>query len=267
MKGHKALWLVAAALALLPARTAHAGFQYQSTIVAENAASNTTDFKLTKPGTGKVVIKPSTKAGGGGSTIQLVLKGVDCVNEGNDASKTGKCGNSGSGGVTDHVMELGVRALGTEFPGSIEALPDSASVAGIKFKYVKGTALFQATGKNVISGAVFGAGTTVIFNQPLGIGLIRLRTPGSVPTDCDSAPSGPGCSDGIVYAFTGIQMGSDSSLHCSGDTSCSITQTCQSGSCATQTCSSGGDCRSGHCGTGSNAGNCCDPALTPATCP
>jgi hypothetical protein len=267
MKRHNALWVLAAALPLLALRPAYAGFQYQSTIVAENAASNTTDFKLTKPGTGKIKIKPSTKAGQGGTTIQMVLKGVDCVGEGNDASKPGKCGNSGTGGVLDHVLELGVRALGQEFPGTIDNIPDSPSVVGIKFKYLKGTALFEATGKNVVPGSVFGPGTTSIFNQPLGIGLIRLRTPGSVPSDCDSAPSGPGCTDGIVYGFTGIQAGSDSSLSCSADGQCSNTQVCSSGACVTQTCSSAGDCRSGHCGTGSNAGNCCDPTLTPATCP
>jgi len=260
MKVYRPLWVAVAALVLLPVRTAQAGYQYQSTIVAETTQNgNTTDFKLTKPGSSKVVIKPSSKSGDGGTVIQMVLTGVDCPAEGNDGAKTGKCGNAGSP-VMDHVLELGVRALGIEFPGG----GVSPSAVGILFKIAKGTAVFEATGKNILPGKVFGPSTTSVFNSPLGIGLLRLHTPGSVTSDCATAPPGPGCTDGVVYAYTGIVVGSDSSLSCSGDTSCSVTQTCQSGACVTQSCSSAAQCRSGHC---DNTGKCCDPNLTPATCP
>jgi len=272
MKVRKPLLVaVAAAAALsLPVRAAHAGYQYKSSIVVENAADgNTTDFNFKQPYTGAnfVQLVPSTKAGSGGVVFTLTMKNVNCPAEGNDGGTAGKCGVKTSGGVKGHIMELGVRAIGAELPGG----PGNVAAAGIPFDIIKGTAVFELGGKSTLPGNVFGALTTGIFNKPLGVGLIRLHTPGSVPTDCASAPAGPGCADGTIWAMTGILYGSDSQLFCTGSGPCpgTETETCVGGVCTQQSCQSVSDCTAAngdpviHC----DNGMCCNSSQTPSTCP
>jgi len=189
----------AAAVAGLPKGPVQAGDQYQSTIVAEEAATNTSDFGIAKPGS-KFVIKPSTKAGDSGVTMQMVLANVNCPNAGNDGGKVNSCGSKGAapGAPTrNHVVEIGARALGLEIP----------SAAGITYRLEKGKGLFEATGKNTVSGGqAFGALANGIQGHPLGVGLIRLHAPGTNPADCTTVPlaDGNGCTDGPVYGFAGI---------------------------------------------------------------
>jgi hypothetical protein len=112
--------------------------------------------------------------------------------------------------------------------------------------------------------AILTFAVTIIFNQPLGIGIIKLRTPGTNPADCDTAPPGPGCLDGLPYALAGITVGSDPDLVCVTDTDCAVTATCESGICTLEPCTIDADCNegggvgSGECGTN---GTCCDPGI------
>ncbi|MFQ5667981.1 MAG: hypothetical protein ACE5I7_16320 [Candidatus Binatia bacterium] len=244
---------------------AQAKTKYQASVIEESP--NNTDFKLLKPG--KIQIKPSTKSGDGGIVFKLLLTKVDCPNAGagNDKGKAGKCGVKGAppDGITDnHVLDIGVRALGTELPGP----GVQASAAGILFRYEKGKALFQATGKNKIGGAAFGALSSAVFNQPLGIGLLKLHTAGSNPADCAVPPllPGNGCTDGDVYAFAGVMVGNDAGTTCASSAECAKTAICQAGVCVTETCTVDSDCDqdgggaggTGQCGSG---GTCCDPNI------
>lgn len=248
---------------------AHARDKYQSTIVEES--NNTTPFKLLKPG--KIKIFPSTKPGDGGIVFQLLLKKVDCPTIGNDKNKEGKCGVKGAppeSPVNDHIVEIGVRALGNDVPAP--GNPLLVAAAGIPFRLEKGKAVFQATGKNKIGGAAFGALSGLIFDQPLGIGLIKLRTAGSNPADCGTAPllEGNGCNDGDVYAVAGITVGNDPGLTCGTSAECGATAICTGGHCQAEECVVDSDCDEGGAigGTGQcgSNGTCCDPTID-VSCP
>ena len=227
------------------------GTKYQSNIV-DLLGSNTTAFKLLKPG--KLGFKSTIAVGGGGMTTQLVLSNVDCPPN-NDAGVAGKCGPKLTP-IPDHVLELGISFNGADLDG----------VVGIKYSLKQGKAAFQASGKNAIGGASFGALVTIIFNQPLGIGIARLRTPGSDPGDCASVPllPGNGCTDGDAYAIAGVTVGSDPGTTCTGDGDCGLTATCEAGLCTAEPCTVDADCDegggvgSGECGDG---GTCCDPNI------
>jgi hypothetical protein len=249
---------VAAAFSL--SGTAQAKDKYGATIV-ENIA-NPTNFHFAQSGS-KVQIKPSDKAGDGGVVTQLNLKFVDCPapGPGNDGGAAGKCGVKDTP-VTDHVLDLSVNFGGADFD----------SIIGIKYSIEKGKGAFQATGKNKITGTAFGAFVTVVFNQPLGIGLIKLREAGTDPTDCDTIPllPGNGCTDGGMYGLAGIVVGSDSGVTCATSQDCPLTAICTASVCANEPCTLDADCDqngTGNGGTGQcgSNGNCCDPAFDP-TC-
>jgi hypothetical protein len=146
-----------------------------------------------------------------------------------------------------------------------------------------------------MNGAAFGALVTVIFNQPLGIGWVDLREPGSVPSDCDTVPlpertckgggdagdgctanaqcdsnvcTANGCGDGAPYGIAGIVAGADAGISCASATDCADTQLCSSGSCVQEPCTLDTDCdQNGAGGTGEcgSDGFCCDPNIDP-TC-
>lgn len=249
---------VAAAFSLCG--TAQAKDKYSATIV-ENSA-NGTNFHFAQGGS-KVQIKPSVKAGDGGIVAQLNLKFVDCPapGPGNDGGAPGKCGVKGTP-VPNHVMDLSVHVLGNDFN----------SIVGIKYSVEKGKGAFQATGKNKINGTAFGAFVTLVFNQSLGIGLIKLREAGTDPTDCDTVPLvvGNGCTDGGIYGVAGVVFGSDAGVTCATSQDCPLNAVCTASVCAAETCTLDADCDqngTGNGGTGQcgSNGNCCDPAVDP-TC-
>jgi hypothetical protein len=249
--------IVASAVAVaLPGGTVQAADKYAATIV--ESFVNPTTFGFAASGS-KVQIKPSTKAGDGGIIAQLNLKFVDCPPN-NDGGAPGKCGVKDSP-IVDHVLNLSVNSLGVDFP----------SIAGIKYSIEKGKGAFQATGKNKINGTAFGAFVSLVFNTPLGIGLIKLHEAGSVPADCDTVPlaMGNGCVDGGVYGIAGIVVGSDSGVTFAGNGDCGLTGICVGMVCAPEPCTLDADCNdgggvggSGQCGSN---GNCCDPNVDP-TC-
>lgn len=260
---------------------AAAGDKFQSTVV--NTSPNSTPFVLGKHG--KIAILPSTVAGNGGIVTQLVLTNVDCPPN-NDGGVTDKCGVKGSP-QTNHVFALSASTFGI----------DINDVVGIRYKIELGKAAFQATGKNKIGGAVFGPLVSAIFNQPLGVGYIKLHAPGSVPTDCDAVPlptktckggtnagagctangdcnsnvcTANGCTDGAVYAETGVVAGSDPGVSCTTAADCALTQICTSGTCTNEPCTTDANCDqngTGNGGTGQCGSNntCCDPNNDP-TC-
>jgi hypothetical protein len=265
---------------LVLASQAGAGDKYQSTVVNSTPSPN---FDLSK--SGKVSLLPSLTPGNGGIVTQLVLSNVDCPPN-NDQGIVNKCGVKGSP-QTNHVMAVSTTFLGQNL----------IDVVGVRYKLELGKAAFQATGKNKIGGAAFGALVTGIFNQPLGVGFIQLREPGSVPSDCDNVPLPPntckggtnagaacttngqcnsnvcspdGCTDGAMYAFAGIVAGSDSGVSCATASDCALTQICSTGACAAEPCSSDAMCDqngNGDGGTGqcASSGTCCDPNIDP-TC-
>jgi hypothetical protein len=272
---------VAAAATLVLGGPARAGDSYQSTVI--NVSPNSTIYTLTKHG--KIKILPSTAAGSGGIVTQLVLSNVDCPPN-NDLNVAGKCGVKGTPQL-NHVFALSASTFGADF----------TDVVGVKYKLEQGKAAFQATGKNKIGGNVFGALVSAIFNQPLGVGFIKLHQAGTVPSDCDSVPlpaktckggtnagagcttnagcnsnvcTANGCTDGAVYAEAGIVAGSDAGITCTTAADCSKTQICTSGHCANEGCTVDGDCDqngggaggTGQCGSN---GQCCDPNIDP-TC-
>jgi hypothetical protein len=246
--------LAVLATGLLLASSAYAGgTKYQSNLVDLPGDQG---FALLKPG--KLGFKSTIAVGGGGLTTQLILSNVDCPPN-NDAGVIGKCGPKDTP-ITDHVLELGISFNGTDLDG----------VVGIKYFLKQGKAAFQATGKNAIGGGVFGPLVTVIFNQPLGIGIARLRTPGSNPAACNTTPLAPGngCTDGDAYAIAGVTVGSDTGTTCTASSQCGITATCVSGACTPEPCATDAQCDQGggvgshQCGSG---GTCCDPNVDP-TC-
>lgn len=239
MKVRRTFWavLVVGTAVSMPLRQAHAGAGYTCTFTNDTGGSPAPTTTLTKPdGADKITIAPSKKKGDGGSTVQLVTKDINCG---------GNCNNN--------VIDLGVRALGNDIP----------STAGILFNVSGGKAAFPSNGKNKVAlGTLFGAIGQLVFNQSLGIGLVKLRQPGSNTGDCSTVPLAPGngCTDGPVYAVCGFKVPVDPSAVCTSDQDCKlITSICDSTShlCTTQTCAGDGDCNSGHCNI--NAGTCCSP--------
>lgn len=266
MRSNPSFWGTAGRLAasavtgvVVIAGAAMAGDKYSASLIKYEPGAGNPRYEIVK--SGKVSIKSSTKAGDGGIVTQLTLGGIDCPapGPGNDGGKAGKCGVSGSP-VVNHVL-----TESTSFGGA-----DLDDVAGIKFKLEKGKATFQATGKNKIGGAVFGPLVSVIFNQPLGFGFIKVREAGSDPSDCDAVPLAPGngCTDGPLYGIAGITAGSDAGLTCSSHSDCTDTAICVSGFCEPEPCVVDADCdEGGGSGTGEcgSNGDCCDPTLDP-TC-
>lgn len=192
-----------AAVVAVPRGAVHAGDQYQATIVADD--TNSTAFTIAKPGS-KLIIKPSSKPADGGIVVQLVLKNVDCPSIGNDGQKANKCGSKGANADAlsrKHVLNIGARALGLDTP----------DVAGVTYRLEKGAAVFEATGKNMVSATqLFGALASAILHHSLGVGLVKLQERG---TDADNATTGCGvvplpvdntCTDGGVYGFAGITV-------------------------------------------------------------
>jgi hypothetical protein len=231
-----------------------AGDKYQSTIVEDSA--NATAFSFTQGGS-KVSIKPSTKAGDGAIVTQLNAKFIDCPPN-NDGGTPGKCGVKDNA-ICDHVMNLGVRSTGLDLP----------NIAGIRYCIEKGKTFFPSTGKNKVGGTVLGALVTLIFDQPLGIGLVKLQTPGSIPASCATAPAPATCVDGDIYGVAGIVVGNDSGVMCTGHGDCPDTAICSAGLCAPEPCTIDADCDEGGGGPGTmqcgSNGDCCDPGLDP-TC-
>lgn len=244
MKVRRAFWtvLVVATVGAMPLRQAHAGAGYTCTFTNDTGATPAATTTLTKPdGVDKLTIAPSKKKGDGGSTIQLVTKDINCGSN---------CNNN--------VIDLSVRALGNDIP----------STAGILFNVSGGKAAFPSNGKNKVAlGTLFGSIGQLVFNQSLGIGLVKLREPASDPTACSAVPLAAGnkCTDGTVYAVCGFKVPVDPGATCSIDADCKlITAVCDTTItphlCKTQTCvSSDSECNSGHCNI--NAGTCCSPDI------
>jgi hypothetical protein len=232
---------------------AQAGASYTATVSEDDG--NTSSIHLTKPqGADKIVLKPSKKAGDGGVTIQLVAKDITCGGS--------PCTQQ------NHVLELWTHTLGMDIPGPTGAGTAFSASAGVVYNVSNGQALFP-TGKNVTNGnKTFGTLVTSVFNHTLGIGLMKFRGPGSDPTSCGTVPlvAGNKCNDGPEYALTGFTVPADPTLKCTGDSGCSITQTCNTGSglCETETCGVDGDCRSMHCDLSGGTGMCCS---CPGSCP
>lgn len=187
--------------------TARAGDSYSQSIVPaplvgslDGAPVNSSDFRIKYPGGNKFTTKPS-KVLGEGMVTMLVLKNVDCPLEGNDQGKPNKCGISGS--PVPAVVDLSVHQFMTPSIGI-----DMLHVAGIPITFTKGMATFVASGTNkVIAPQVFADLITQTLTQPLGMGAVAIKTQGSVPTDCATAPAGVGCLDGIEFGFAGIIVG------------------------------------------------------------
>lgn len=241
MKVRRTFWvlMLAGAVVWLPLRGAYAA-GYQCDITNNTPAGTATNTV----GKGQIKIAPSKKKGDGGSTVQLNVKGVSCGS---------KCSNN--------VIDVGVRALGTDVPDAV----------GILFNVTGGKTVF-ANGKNKESlGGQFGALTSVVFNNSLGIGLVKLLEPPSDPTACSQVPLATGnhCTDGAVYAVAGFLVPTDPSLLCTTDNDCgtvTLTEVCDPTShlCVVQQCASDSDCRSGMCNI--NMGSCCQTGVG-AGCP
>jgi hypothetical protein len=254
--------LAPTAATLLLAGPARSGDKYQSTVV--EASPNVTAFSLAAPGS-KVLIKPSGHAGDGGVQIKLDLKNVDC-SPNNDQGTAGRCGVDGSP-ITNHVLDISVNVAGTDFKG----------IAAAEYQIERGRSVFMATGTNRIGGDAFGALSSIIFGQPLGIGQLKMRGPGSecdpsgtfvdVDSDglcdrCEVVPLVPGntCLDGPVYAITGVVFGSDPALICTTNTDCGVSAECIGGFCIPEACSGDNDCdQAGGDGTGGGSGQCAGP--------
>lgn len=194
-------FFAAVALLMPLGSVARAGDLFQATIIEEGPTVNLSDIHLLKPGNFiKITPAPPTKPGTG-LAVLLNLKNVDCVTEGNDLAKTGKCG------VAAHppavavpvpaVMGLGVHLSGV----------DILNVFGIPIQFTKGVATFAANGKNKIDGSAFGTFISAVLGQRIGFQVVTIRPLGSVPGDCNSAPAGPGCLDAAPIAFTGMTSG------------------------------------------------------------
>ena len=245
------VWCLVPVAGLIGARDASAGAGYSSSVVDLDAGDN---YNLTK--IGKVSAKPSVKAGDGGVVLSLKVGGISCT--GVDASPPAKCGTTP---ILDHVMDMGVYAFGNDLP----------SIVGIRFSIEAGKTTFQSSGKSSVGGAIFGPLVSAIYGEPLGISSIKLREPGSDPSDCGTVPlpGGNGCTDGVEYAVAGIIAGTDPGLSCTMDDQCTITNICSAGKCIQEPCTMDADCNNGG-GTGSGEcgdnGKCCDPSIDP-TCP
>lgn len=256
MKFSQGVWFLAAGVwaAFSLTSPAQAGTKVQGTLVPLNVggtcgvSGSDPCYTISKPG--KFAMKESKTAGGGGIEIQLNLKGVDCptAGGGNDGGKSGKCND------VNHVLE------------SNSQFQTIVTQTGILFDLVKGKAVFQATGKNKVTGGdIFGALVAAVQGEPLGVGIFRVRGPGSNGADCLQAPLPPdnGCIDGELYAVSGI-IASDAAgtapPPCGSDADCSITQTCTGGTCVNRNCSQDADCPVGEGVTSTcneATGTCC----------
>jgi len=163
-------------------------------------------------------------------------------------------------------MGLDVIAVGADLP----------DVVGIPFYLEKGKSRFVETGKNKQGAAGFGAIISVLFQRPLGIGYVKIKTDGSdqanPTTGCDVIPLPPGntCTDGDLWAFAGVRLGEDSDITCADTNECdnggaAPTLICVGNLCQPEPCTIDADCDqngSGSGGTGEcgSDGFCCDPA-------
>jgi len=263
------IMVAATAAASLAVGTAQAqGFKgvgkYSSSIVENSFPINPTNFSFTAEKS-KVAIKTSGKDGDGGLVTQLNMKFVDCAADatGNDAG-AGTCGPKGAL-APEGVMQLDVLVLGGDLP----------NVAGVPFYLEKGKSRFIGTGKNKQGAAGFGATITVLFQQPMGVGYIKIKTAGSDMTNPTTGcgvvplPLGNTCTDGALWAFAGVRVGEDQSLTCTTTANCdnggaSPTLICTAGICQPEPCVADGDCDQNGGGSGGTGecgsdGFCCDP--------
>ncbi|HVO26874.1 MAG TPA: hypothetical protein VMW56_24960 [Candidatus Margulisiibacteriota bacterium] len=234
------------------ARLAWAGDMYSVTIVPE--PGTTSPFAIGKVSKGvftvgsngsKIVIKPSTKAGDGGMTIQLTLKNVDCATysgvddpAGNNKGTPGKCGlvktkTTPAMPARNHVLRVGANFQGQDFPDA----------AGILFQIENGVATFTQNGKNKVGGAaLFGSLVGATFNSPLGLSIIKFQDAYRV---CSSRP---GCSASQPCAAGQPCIGGACEPlgdECSTSNDCLNPQMCYGGHCvAGVLCASDSDCTS-----------------------
>lgn len=223
----------------------------------------------------KVNMNASTTDGVGGMTIQIVGSGIDCAPN-NDVGSDYKCGPAGLVGNADHAL-----ALNVEFGGAVQAMP----AIGLRFNSIKGKPVFPVTAKNKVDAAdtAFAGLVSFLYDQPLGLGFLKIHEPGSDPTDCGGILMGNpmGCLDGDVYAFEGLTGGVDCTAPCLGNALCWIAS--QAAHCADEP-SDGIDCAFCHtqeCPTGvateclrvalgvgcdSNSNLCCDPNVANCAC-
>jgi hypothetical protein len=260
MKGlEKGLFLGAAlcAAGAFTAMPALAGTKVQGNIVPQNIGGTCSGpcFTIGKPG--KFKVSESKKAGSGGIEMQLNIKGVDCANADppaeNDGGQAGKCDD------VNHVLEVNTDFAGLE------------TKVGLLYDLVKGKTVFQATGKNKLTGAdAFGALVGAIQGQSLGIGVLRVHAPGSNPASCLNAPLlVTTCTDGEKYGIGGIVASNEPGTApppCATAADCSVTQVCSAGACVTESCTQDSDCAN-FTGPGSNVAcnetlmQCCLPNL------
>jgi len=243
MKVRRTFWvlMLAGAVVWLPPQRAHAG-AYQCTVVQLTPPAVTATTTLTKkPGADKIAFAPSKKKGDGGVTVQLVAKDISCGS---------KCSNN--------VVQLGVLALGAQVPDA----------AGILFDVTGGQALFKNGKNKTATGPLFGSLASIIFGNSLGIGAVTLHEPAADPTACSVVPLAEpnSCTNGAVYAVAGFIVPVDTSLMCTSDDQCGLTQECSTTThfCTIQTCAGDTDCRSGKCNI--NSGQCCQDGVG-AGCP
>lgn len=240
------------ATAVFALRVAWAGDMYNVTIVPEPGTAS--PFAIGKVSKGvftvgsngsKVTIKPSTKDGDGGLTIQLTLKNVDCASysgvddpTGNNKGTPGKCGlvkvkTTPALPARNHVMSMSVNFIGLEWP----------DVAGILFQIDNGVATFEATGKNKIGGAaLFGSLVNAVFNNPLGLGIIKFHDAYRVCTSRMSCLTASQCATGQTCVGGACEpLGAA----CSTFSDCPSPQGCFEGHCvAGVLCNSNSDCTS-----------------------
>lgn len=265
--------VVGVAVALLSISAVHALDKYSTTMSAVlNRGVN--DVKLKK----KLLVKfsASTTDLVGGMTIQIVGSGIDCPPN-NDGGTDYKCGVDGSP-QPNHVL-----ALNAEFGGTIQM-----QTVGLTFSVEKGKPILDlAEGKNKINAidTAFGPFVTFIYNQPLGIGFLKIHEPGSDPTDCNNLLLGnpQGCLDGDAYAFEGLNGGYDCLTPCTLNFTCWIASNasicsdvpgdaCEASAiCHTQDCTLSTQCLRYALGVGCDSitDQCCDPANpagTPCAC-
>jgi hypothetical protein len=184
--------------------SAYAGDTYQSSVIESPPAANSTNFHLTKPG--KMKITPS-KLPGTSLVVQLILSGVDC-DPNNDGGKPGKCGSVAT--PEDAVLDMSVRQYILPPTGA-----DMMHVAGVPIEFVKGKAVFSATGKNKADGSqVFGVLVAAFLDQPVGVHVTYVRAEGTDPTNAFTGcgivplPAVNTCLDGGEFAIAGMTTGS-----------------------------------------------------------
>jgi hypothetical protein len=219
----------------------------------------------------KVQVKPSGTDGDGGVTTKLLLSSVDCPGEllGNDLGVEGKCGPKDTP-IVNHVAVLNTTAVAT------------TTRVGLMFDLKQGKGIFQANGKNKVGGAeLAGPLVTVVFKQPLFVNSVEIREPG---TDVAHPDTGCGviplplvdtCSNGTMYARTGIRVGEDVTLSCATTADCddggaNPTLICIGIACQAEPCTVDADCDQNGGGSGGtdecgSGGTCCNPATDP-TC-